>query len=78
MAYGEYRQLKCQGKNWGPLLMSGGPVWGYNASFGGTATVSAVLVPAVVWLFGSGLLGLFGVARRKYKVSTAWLNLTHI
>ena len=28
-------------------------------------TVSAVPVPAAVWLFGSGLLGLVGVARRK-------------
>ncbi|NOX08045.1 MAG: DUF1566 domain-containing protein [Gammaproteobacteria bacterium] len=27
--------------------------------------VSAVPVPAAVWLFGSGLLGLMGVARRK-------------
>ena len=30
-----------------------------------TASVSAVPVPAAVWLFGSGLLGLIGVARRK-------------
>jgi hypothetical protein len=30
-----------------------------------TADVSAVPVPAAVWLFGSGLLGLVGVARRK-------------
>lgn len=29
-----------------------------------TLTVSAVPVPAAVWLFGSGLLGLIGVARR--------------
>lgn len=29
--------------------------------------VSAVPVPAAVWLFGSGLLGLVGVARRKMK-----------
>jgi len=29
------------------------------------ATVSAVPVPAAVWLFGSGLLGLAGVAKRK-------------
>ena len=29
------------------------------------ADVSAVPVPAAVWLFGSGLLGLVGVARRK-------------
>jgi hypothetical protein len=27
--------------------------------------VSSVPVPAAVWLFGSGLLGLVGVARRK-------------
>jgi hypothetical protein len=33
------------------------------ASFNGT--VSAVPVPAAVWLFASGLLGLVGVARRK-------------
>jgi hypothetical protein len=30
--------------------------------------VSAVPVPAAVWLFGSGLLGLIGVARRKIRV----------
>jgi len=28
--------------------------------------VSAVPVPAAVWLFGSGLLGLLGLARRKH------------
>jgi len=28
-------------------------------------TVSAVPVPAAVWLFGSGMLGLMGLARRK-------------
>lgn len=31
----------------------------------GFAEVSAVPVPAAAWLFGSGLLGLVGVARRK-------------
>ncbi len=40
-----------------------------NVSFYGWAVqsgdVSAVPVPAAVWLFGSGLLGLVGVARRK-------------
>ena len=30
-----------------------------------TADVSAVPVPAAAWLFGTGLLGLIGVARRK-------------
>lgn len=31
----------------------------------GQVTVSSVPVPAAVWLFGSGLLGLVGVARRR-------------
>ena len=31
----------------------------------GTVNVGQVPVPAAVWLFGSGLLGLIGVARRK-------------
>jgi len=30
-----------------------------------SSTVSAVPVPAAVWLFGSGLLGMVGIARRK-------------
>jgi hypothetical protein len=29
----------------------------------------AVPVPAAVWLFGSGLLGLIGVARRKARAA---------
>ncbi len=33
-----------------------------------TTTPSAVPVPAAMWLFGSGLLGLIGVAKRKNKV----------
>jgi hypothetical protein len=33
-----------------------------------SATVSAVPVPAAVWLFGSGLIGLVGMARRKKAV----------
>ena len=32
------------------------------------ASVSAVPVPAAVWLFGSGLIGLVGIARRKASV----------
>lgn len=31
-------------------------------------TVSAVPVPAAVWLFGSGLLGLVGVSRRRKQI----------
>ena len=36
----------------------------YNMSVT-AAGISAVPVPAAVWLFGSGLIGLIGVARRK-------------
>lgn len=44
--------------------MIDGPFTGFNANF----NVNAVPVPAAVWLFGSGLLGLVGMARRKKKV----------
>ncbi len=39
---------------------SNSPVVAVNA-----ASVSAVPVPAAVWLFGTGLLGLMGIARRR-------------
>jgi hypothetical protein len=43
--------------------------WGTGATADSfTLNVGAVPVPAAAWLFGSGLLGLIGVARRK-KVS---------
>ena len=31
----------------------------------GAANTSAIPVPAAVWLFGSGLMGLIALARRK-------------
>ena len=37
------------------------PPWGLD----NLAAVSPVPVPAAVWLFGSGLIGLFGIAKRK-------------
>jgi hypothetical protein len=42
--------------------MLDGAFAGFNANFD---FVAPVPVPAAVWLFGSGLLGLVGVARRK-------------
>lgn len=39
----------------------------YNLHLEGTVS-SVVPVPAAVWLFGSGLLGLVGIARRKSRV----------
>jgi len=65
--------------------MQAGPFPAFNANFDitsmhvdtctdtGTGTdacqVAAVPVPAAVWLFGSGLLGLVGIARRKKRNS---------
>ncbi len=43
------------------LTPAGGALFWDDASL----EVSAVPVPAAVWLFGSGLLGLVGVARRR-------------
>ena len=45
--------------------MQTGPFIGQAPSWQGT--VSAVPVPAAVWLFGSGLIGLAGVARRRKR-----------
>ena len=47
------------GGNIQPNVRSGGDVWFDNVS------VSAVPIPAAAWLFGSGLLGMIGMARRK-------------
>ena len=46
---------------------------GYSSGMGGevwvdNVFVSAVPVPAAVWLFGSGLIGLIGLARRKAHI----------
>ncbi len=47
----------------GPLVAGGSQF--YIDSFGASATVP---VPPAVWLFGSGLLGMVGVARRKKRI----------
>ena len=52
--------------SWSALIV-GGP---FNGRLGywnltGAADVSAVPVPAAIWLFGSGLIGLAGLARRS-------------
>ena len=46
--------------------MTSGPFTGITPAFYGTlAGQYAVPIPAAAWLFGSGLLGLVGMARRK-------------
>ena len=44
-------------------MPAGGAFEFFNANF--NANLTPVPVPAAVWLFGSGLLGLIGVARRR-------------
>jgi hypothetical protein len=50
------------------ILTDGTPAGGSIFWDDASLEVSAVPVPAAVWLFGSGLLGLVGVARRKSRV----------
>ena len=45
--------------------MDNGPFPGFNAAF--SFHTAPIPVPASVWLFASGLLGLMGVAKRKIK-----------
>ena len=47
------------------LSMIDGAFVGFNANFNFTTPSAVVPVPAAVWLFGSGLLGLVGIARRR-------------
>lgn len=52
----------------GGVPMQNGPFTGQDPSWQGSivsGSISAVPVPAAVWLFGSGLMGLVGVARRR-------------
>jgi hypothetical protein len=56
----------------GTPMASGGPFQFFNANFNANLTPTpipppAVPVPAAAWLFGSGLMGLAAVARRKKK-----------
>ena len=45
------------------LGQGGGGELGWSATY--TMETTVIPVPAAVWLFGSGLLGLIGIARRK-------------
>jgi hypothetical protein len=54
------------------LIVSGTGITGKSASYGGTIAIveeqspgAVTPIPAAVWLFGSALMGLMGVKRRK-------------
>jgi hypothetical protein len=52
-------------------MMPGGPFQGFSFNFNAnlTATPDPIPIPAAVWLFGSGLLGLVGVAQHRKKTA---------
>lgn len=47
---------------------AGDPTNSFQTTITGMAVPSAVPIPAAVWLFGSGLIGLIGIARRRKQV----------
>lgn len=51
-------------------MMAGGPIEGYSWNLNANLNYVAdpIPVPAAAWLFGSGLLGLFGLMRRRRGV----------
>lgn len=61
VAGGVYTSTDVDGDGILGLGMVDGAFPGFNANF----NVATVPVPAAVWLFGSGLVGLAGVARRR-------------
>lgn len=62
---GEFSVATLDGDDSGTpgTAMTEGPFVGFSPTFSGTASV--VPIPSADWLFGTGLLGLVGVARRK-------------
>ena len=61
-AYGE---SGVTSSNWVNLSVAPNSLFFSLYGLSSAVVVSAVPIPAAVWLFGSGLLGLISVARRK-------------
>ena len=68
MSSTEHRDMILNEGAWASSNWEGiGVGWSDGYFSVGLGTVEPVPVPAAVWLFGSGLLGLFGVAKRKVR-----------
>ena len=50
-----------------PMLDGAFPGWNAAFDLNPAPQLAAIPIPAAVWLFGSGLIGLVGIARRKKK-----------
>ena len=67
---GSYTSTDVNGNGVPGLPMIDGAFPGFSANFDFVAPAAAPIpVPAAVWLFGSGLMGLVGVARRRRKAA---------
>ena len=62
---GEIMSSQDGGSSWFSVNQYGFDYASFNGTVLANETVSTVPVPASVWLFGSGLLGLVCMARRK-------------
>ena len=47
------------------------------AFLGGNFQLTAVPLPAAAWLFGSGVIGMLGLARRQFQESRKTMNQSH-
>ena len=50
---------------------------GGAAFLGGNFQLTAVPLPAAAWLFGSGVIGMLGLARRQFQESRKTMNQSH-
>jgi hypothetical protein len=65
---GYWAENCCNGKQGVQYTLNNGQVWQTTSDL---ASPAAVPVPATLWLFGSGLMGLMGYSRRKQGQSLA-------
>ena len=62
---GELMSSQNGGSTWYSTNQYGFDYASFNGTISASTTISAIPVPAAVWLFSSGLLGLIGISRRK-------------
>lgn len=72
--YGSFYDLdysSADGEFYSSFDTFSGDFWNFEGNWHSYEEVSAVPVPAAAWLFGSGLIGLVGLARRNKSIEAA-------